>query len=124
MSTPEQEARAREKAHELLGGPVVGPCLNAEHHSNDCDNVTEFILAERDRLDAANARADGARAAALREAEEIARRRGHSYTRATIMTAHNVVEVAARAACLGVADEIAAFHATPPTSAATTGRET
>lgn len=67
---------------------------------------------------------DEARAAALREAEEIARRRGHAYTRATVLTVHNVVEVAARAACIEVADEIAAFIPTPPTSAATTGRET
>ncbi len=45
-------------------------------------------------------------AAGLERAEALARAKGNSYTKATVMMAHNVVELSARAACNEVADAI------------------
>lgn len=152
MSTPKQEARA--KAHELLSGAnrfVFELC--ASGHTPFCDRLTAHLLAEREKLDRAledvaelknlnhfclaqakdaEAARDGARAALAK----VASRGGlvaWGFARGSLKTVQ--WKCAACDALFrrgGICDKLecssviaaAALAHTPPTGAATTGKET
>lgn len=115
-----QEVMAeRDRFEEQIGDIVASVGLECEwtnlHDHADC--VAEAFGALEQQFDGANARADGARAAALREAEAPCRRGNVNRFGATERQLDYIGH--------GFADAIRSLiPTTPPTSAATTGRET
>lgn len=108
MTTTEQEARA--KAEELLDNDADD--VRLPDYNRLIARIQAHLLAERSQLDAANARADGARAAALREAQAVLER----------WRAGAIAEES-RACWALAAVVIERLATTPPASAATTGKE-
>lgn len=104
------EEKRSDYATEMLTCPDCLGEKRAQINAEWC--VAEMLKARRERVEAREAVAV-VREQALREAVTLARERGAKYTQATRLTAHNVVEVAARAACNEVAEEIEALVAAP-----------